>query len=331
MSSSEQLSLAAALGRCAWQVHRGNLAEAAHQLRGLTELYPNNPEPAMMLGEALFKMRHFEAAYGAFEDASRRGAGNRANERRLDTAIEMGDVVRVGAVLKERCNFDADTRGLRALRLGKHVQFVDLKLASNAILHGLLSGFYESDERRILNGLLDENDRVLEIGAAIGAVSVAIGSIVGGEALLCVEPNPRLHPALKATLAANAISAQVIEGAVVSEGTFQREGAAMSLRLGHEFWGSSLTDDPGGEVIEVPVHSVDALIRDHGANAVVVDIEGGELDLIMNSPLEGVRKLAVEVHPLVIGEDGVVKVLDRLASLGFRIAIPARQQVVARR
>ena len=49
----------------------------------------------------------------------------------------------------------------------------------------------------------------------------------------------------------------------------------------------------------------------------IIDIEGGEQELVNCCDLPGVRKIMIEFHPELIGEKGVLKLTDWLYSLGF--------------
>jgi hypothetical protein len=49
----------------------------------------------------------------------------------------------------------------------------------------------------------------------------------------------------------------------------------------------------------------------------VVDIEGGELDLFERVNLRGVNKIMIEVHQQVIGRRGMLRLFNALAAQGF--------------
>lgn len=49
----------------------------------------------------------------------------------------------------------------------------------------------------------------------------------------------------------------------------------------------------------------------------VVDIEGGELELFRSIPLTGIKKIFIEFHQKVIGRLGMKEIFDFLSSKDF--------------
>jgi hypothetical protein len=65
--------------------------------------------------------------------------------------------------------------------IGCHKVFVDTRHYSNEIVQSLRNATYEGRERKVIAATLRRNDRVLEIGTAIGVLTMLIASIVGHE------------------------------------------------------------------------------------------------------------------------------------------------------
>ena len=79
---------------------------------------------------------------------------------------------------------------------------------------------------------------------------------------------------------------------------------------------------PGGEV-EFVVETLDfeKTLREFGATALVLDIEGSEVDLLTNAMEFGaVKTIVMETHPAFVGNDNIRSMLERLERAGFRIA-----------
>ena len=90
--------------------------------------------------------------------------------------------------------------------------------------------------------------------------------------------------------------------------------------LHRHFWASSLTPFKSKNlrgVVEVPVVALREVLQTHAPTLLVVDIEGGEADLLDGAALDGVRKVYMELHPKVMGQAGVKLVFDRLSAQGF--------------
>lgn len=201
--------------------------------------------------------------------------------------------------------------------LGDHIQFVDTPRCSNIILHSLLSGAYERNERQLVMHTLSAGDRVIEVGGGIGAVSTCIASIVGSGQLKVFEANPGLLPIASATLAANGfdvpISQGILEAAVARGTTCSRRFSVSS-----EFWASSRIDTGATlEEIDVPCFCLEDCIRDHNANVLCVDIEGGEYELLHEADLSSIQKIIVELHPQFIGLEKCSTLLNGILNRGF--------------
>jgi FkbM family methyltransferase len=171
---------------------------------------------------------------------------------------------------------------------------------------------YEHDVLGILERHLRADDRVLEAGAGLGVVTTAAAKVVGPEAVLSFEANPRLLPAIEQTGRANGLRLPV-RHAVLGDA----EGMTR-FHVHPAFEASSLTPAAGAEAIEVPVVSFDDALAEHEPTFLIVDIEGGEVGLFGNRTLPAaVRALCLELHPDVVGRTAVRELLGHLMAQGF--------------
>jgi DNA phosphorothioation-dependent restriction protein DptG len=87
----------------------------------------------------------------------------------------------------------------------------------------------------------------------------------------------------------------------------------------NDFWASSLAPKPFGHksVLTVPVKSFNAEIEAFAPNLIVCDIEGGELDLFLNSNLTGVTRVYLEIHQKNLGRMGVKRLFDAFSARNF--------------
>jgi hypothetical protein len=70
--------------------------------------------------------------------------------------------------------------------------------------------------------------------------------------------------------------------------------------------------------VRVPQLAVNALLARVEPTCLVIDIEGGEAELLPAIEWRGVRKLVLELHPHVIGEAKVRELTALIAAHGFR-------------
>ena len=69
----------------------------------------------------------------------------------------------------------------------------------------------------------------------------------------------------------------------------------------------------------VPVIRYEDLKRDFPHDAIMMDIEGGELEFLRHADLSDVKVLVGEFHREIYGSDGMKECRTLLAAKGFRI------------
>jgi hypothetical protein len=106
---------------------------------------------------------------------------------------------------------------------------------------------------------------------------------------------------------------------IASVGPAPKRGAKAKFYARPDFWMSSLSPEPYAydRAYDVPVMSLDALLRGNEINMIVCDIEGGEVALLPEADLSGVDRVYVEVHDHLTGLSGVKALFDALSAKGF--------------
>jgi FkbM family methyltransferase len=215
------------------------------------------------------------------------------------------------------------TRGMEALEQ-EAVTLCGVKLAVPAevvsikVLRYLIEGGYEGQERALLQNNLEAEDRVLELGAGLGFLACVASCEQQDAEYIAVEANPDLIPLIRRNFEANGCRARLLHGVAADA-----DGMAL-FNLAEDFWASSTcTVSPHDEVVEVPSIDVNAVIREFSPTMMVVDIEGGELELVPQLDLSGVDRIAIELHPDVYGHTGSTQVVKALFRKGF--LLDARQ------
>ncbi|MDW4497490.1 FkbM family methyltransferase [Sulfitobacter sp. D35] len=175
-------------------------------------------------------------------------------------------------------------------------------------------------ERHEIAGALDivrSDDRVLELGAGLGVVGGVVARRCAPEAILSYEANPDLMPHARALHRLNGHDQVELRNAVVLSGPDRPDTVAFHLRS--SFLGASLAEPRGpSRRIEVATASFEGVRRAFRPSILIMDIEGGELDLLRHADLAGVRGVVVEFHPGVYGADGMRECKDILRRAGFR-------------
>lgn len=189
----------------------------------------------------------------------------------------------------------------------------------------LFWGLYESAECRFIRTHLSPRLPVLECGAGIGAVSSVIARVLEpGQALVCVEGNPRLVALLRRNLARHAghLVVEVVEGAV---GYGAETLDFLVLRDNLVSRGAGATDT--GAVTRVPCVTASSLVgRSDWASGwqLVADVEGAEATLLARDEAlwPSCRRMVIELHDTAL--DGTPLRVDDLVALaigrGFHVA-----------
>jgi FkbM family methyltransferase len=180
----------------------------------------------------------------------------------------------------------------------------------------LAAGRYEARERAMATRVIQPGDVVLELGSGLGFISSYVRQRTGAGKIICVEANPRLIPYINSVHALNAVAnVEVLNRVVVAaEGSQQ----TFPFYCRNDFWASSLSPTPPYDrVVNVPALPFADILRTHRPNVLIMDIEGGEIDLMKTPSLGSIRSIVVETHAGTYGAVGVRALENDLARLGF--------------
>ena len=196
---------------------------------------------------------------------------------------------------------------------------LDRRIVTPPIEAALRSGTYEADETRSLPDVVQNGDRVLELGAGMGFVSTILAKRTRAAKILAMEANPLLVAFMRQVHALNGVKKVETLNAVAGAGGPERQGETARFYARPDFWMSSLSPEPYAydRVYNVPMVSLNMLLRNENINMIVCDIEGGEAALLPEADLAGVDRVYVEVHDHLTGLSGVKKLFDGLSAKGF--------------
>lgn len=190
-------------------------------------------------------------------------------------------------------------------------------VVSDTVLKFMKEGRYESREGKILNQIIEEGERILELGGGIGFISTIAAKNPKTAAVRTYEANPNLAEVIAATHSLNSVNnVQVKTGVLVREA--RQETIPFYLRK--DFWGSSLSRRDGetnAKEVMVPVYELSWVLGEFCPTMIVCDIEGGEADLFDGRSLPGVKKVLIELHQPTIGPKGMKSIFDGFSQAGF--------------
>ncbi len=178
----------------------------------------------------------------------------------------------------------------------------------------LVSGKYESMELRALSGVLQSDDVVMELGTGIGLLSAYCAKQLGGHRVFTFEANPKLENRIRETYRLNQVNPQ-LEMCMLAEHDGERD-----FFIHQAFWYSSANNPTGAvEVARVKTRSLNDRIQQIRPTILVMDIEGGELELMRFINLSPFRCVVMEIHERVLGRGDADGIVRRFYAEGFRI------------
>ena len=186
------------------------------------------------------------------------------------------------------------------------------KLVSPGIAREIYLGDYEAKEIEIISRRLAADDVVFEVGAGLGYLSAYCAKRNGSNKVFTYEANPELIPLIRETHARNGVS-PTVTNALLARGSGERE-----FRIEDDFWASSAHRD-GGRAIMVKQLDLDAELARIQPSFMIVDIEGGEAEFFAGTDLATVKKICVETHPDVLGDQVLSEMFAALVAKGFAL------------
>jgi FkbM family methyltransferase len=205
-------------------------------------------------------------------------------------------------------------RDIQTLRIRGVLIGTGKETTPHSVRNALFKGVYEEHECDIVERIVQRGDRILEIGAGIGLVSLLATRFAGEGQVLSCEANPALEPLIRANYALNGWKPNLRMGAVAaSAGTVtfhQNDNLLSSSRIDRKL---------AGKAISVEANSIGELLEAHDANIIIMDVEGSETELLASADLSKVTSIIVEMHPHIVGEDEIGKLMGKLKSEGFSV------------
>jgi FkbM family methyltransferase len=211
------------------------------------------------------------------------------------------------------------TRKLYGVRLE-----LDDRWASPAIRHAIDAGWYEEPERRVLEATLRPDDHYLELGAGTGYITARACQLIGEARVVAYEAIPELAAVATETAHRNGFHPAIFNAVLGIE------DGETDLFVASDFWSSTTVATGAGRKIRVPVRSLDRELARTRSTYLMVDIEGGEVDLLGATRLpDHVRAVCVELHPGRVGAAPIQRLLVKLINEGFQLDLEKSVEWVA--
>lgn len=187
----------------------------------------------------------------------------------------------------------------------------DILKAPN-LLKALYAANYEKFELEIIKEQLVSDDIIMELGTCLGLISSYCAKKIGSERVFTYEANPKLEGFLKEMYKFNNVQPQ-FKICLLGE----KEGKT-TFYASKELWSSSLINrNDQMTPMEVNVYSFNEEVKKIQPTFLIMDIEGGEYDLLKYADLSNIKKIMIELHKYIIGKEKTQFILDKFKQAGF--------------
>lgn len=179
----------------------------------------------------------------------------------------------------------------------------------------LESGRYEASLAHAVKKLLRPDDVYFELGAGVGFLSTLAARVVRDEARVhAFEANPALIPIIKRTWRANEVAGNVYNCILGAGPREERD-----FHVSKAFWASSADISySNSKTIQVPQRDFLQQLDKKAATFLVVDIEGGERDILDKALSPQMRAVVANYHARIVGQEMVDSLWRHLEEQGFR-------------
>jgi FkbM family methyltransferase len=208
----------------------------------------------------------------------------------------------------------------RKLTRQRHVPIAGFRLCVDDVVMNarvrsqVYRGVYEMSKFVIADALIRPGDRVLELGAGLGLVTLLAASRCEARSVVSFEAVPRSADLIKRNLELNGLSADVRARAIGPEdGTvafFVADDAISSST-------STARGKSGMTKITVPCDGVRSIIEQVQPTVLLIDVEGTETDIVPLMDLSGVRAIMIQIHGDVVDDASASQIMRTFLGAGL--------------
>lgn len=202
--------------------------------------------------------------------------------------------------------------GAKTTRYGGFLVLCDPKRVPRSVATAIVKGTYEAPEMKLVSAAIQHGDRIVELGTGVGVISLLCNRLAGQGNVHSYEANASLKSIIYENFRLNGLEPSLTLKAVTADGQpldfFHNDNIISSSAYDRGLDADKRT------ISSVSIHDV---VAKHKPTVLVIDIEGGEIDLLPAANLDGVRELIIELHPHIVGENATHEFISSLLKRGF--------------
>ena len=221
-----------------------------------------------------------------------------------DVPVAMSPLAKLKRWLKLKVK---PTTSIAGIKLPVHSSF------STMMQDILYVGVYEQPELALMAPQLRADDVVMEVGAGIGFLSAFCAKQIGSERVFAFEANPIMESHIRKTYQLNKVKP------TLQSGMLGAQAGEHVFYVAEHFWMSSTTQRDGARPVQVPVYDVKTEMRRIKPTFLVMDIEGGEYELIKLIDFSTINKCLIEVHHDLLSQEQIDEIHHILKIAGFSV------------
>lgn len=173
---------------------------------------------------------------------------------------------------------------------------------------------YESGEITIIKKTLKKDDRVLELGTGLGFISAFCAKNIGSANVFTFEANSYLKQSISDLYIRNHVNPALKFNILGKENKIIFFYVNKNSLLASGLQRTSVR----AQRIEAKQENLNEKIKDIKPTYLIMDIEGGEYDIIKEIEFQTIHKVQFELHPDVLDKKKVSDIFLKLESSGFK-------------